>query len=59
MKSAVEIITDWIEKNIDVIYYPKNDDTGEMHFNKQFVLRNLSGVMPDVKKALNNKTPNK
>ena len=57
METAVEIITDWIEKNIDTIHYPEFDketlkETGNMVFNRPFVLSHLSGVMPDVKKRL-------
>lgn len=61
-KSAVEIITDWIEKNIQTIYYPsfeekdrkhfKQFDVKKMVFNRAFVLSHLSGVMPDVKLRL-------
>ncbi len=64
-KTAVEIITDWLEKNIETIYYPSFDDKdrkffnqfdrSKMVFNKPFVLSHLSGVMPDVKRRLNGK----
>lgn len=62
-KTAVEVITDWIEKNIETIYYPSmtkesrahfnSFDSSKMVFNREFVLSSLSGVMPDVKKILN------
>lgn len=61
-KSAVEIITDWIEKNIQTIYYPSFEEKDRKHFNqfdvkkmvfnRAFVLSHLSGVMPDVKLRL-------
>lgn len=56
MKKTADIITDWIEKNIDKFHYQDFDKngklTGEMFFNKELLRKNIAGIIPDIKNSL-------